>query len=111
MEQKRQPSKFTLCAIKGIQELENCLEHSALEQSLLELVKLRTSQINDCEQCREIHTREARTTGHTLQRLFLLRNWKETQDFNEREKAAPAFPAPKIPSARPCHSLLYQMEV
>lgn len=88
MEQKNQQTKFSLCAIKGIQELENCLENSRLERSLLELVKLRTSQIYECDHCKDMHTRDARTTGHTLQRLFALKNWREAADFNEREKAA-----------------------
>ncbi|MCC8358333.1 carboxymuconolactone decarboxylase family protein [Salinimicrobium sediminilitoris] len=91
MEEKIQHSKFTLCAIKGIQELDNCLDHCTIERSLLELVKLRASQIYDCEQCREMHTREARTTGYTLQRLFALKNWRESDEFNDREKAALAW--------------------
>ena len=91
MEKKVKETRFTLCAIKGIQELENCLTHSSVERSLLELVKLRASQIYECDQCKEIHTRDARTTGYTLQRLFSLKNWRESSDFNEREKAALAW--------------------
>ena len=91
MEQKVKESKFTLCAIKGIQELESCLTHCSVERSLLELVKLRASQIYECDQCKEMHTRDARTTGYTLQRLFSLKNWRESSDFSEREKAALAW--------------------
>ena len=91
MEQKIKESKFTLCATEGIQELENCLTHSSIERSLLELVKFRTSQIYECDQCEEMYTRDARTTGYTLQRLFALKNWRESSEFSEREKAALAW--------------------
>ena len=88
MEKQIQQPKFTLCAIKGIQELENCVSGSKLERSLLELVKLRTSEINDCDQCRKSHINEARTSGQTLERLFTLKNWREATCFSDRERAA-----------------------
>ena len=88
MEQQIHHSKFTLCAIKGIQQLENCVSQSALERSLLELVKLRASQINDCDQCKELYTGDARVSGQTLERLFTLKNWREVTCFNDRERAA-----------------------
>lgn len=91
MEEKIQHSKFTLCAIKGIQELENCLGHCKIEPSLLELVKLRASQIYECDQCKELHTRDARTTGYSLQRLSSLKNWRDSSDFSDTEKAALAW--------------------
>lgn len=100
MDQKIKDSKFMLCAIKGIQELENCISHSSLERSLLELVKLRTSQINDCDRCKELHIDDARASGQTLERLSLLKNWRETNHFTERERAALAWTEAIISSSR-----------
>ena len=100
MEQKIQDSKFTLCAIKGIQELENCISQSSVERSLLELVKLRTSQINDCDRCKELHIDNARASGQTLERLSLLKNWRKVDYFTEREKAALAWTEAIISSSR-----------
>ena len=91
MKQQNQHSNLTLCAIKGIQELENCVSQSNLERSLLELVRLRTSQINDCGQCRNLFTDDAQTSGQSQERLDSLKNWRESDRFNDREKAALAW--------------------
>lgn len=91
MEQQNQHSNLTLCAIKGIQELENCVSQSDMERSLLELVRLRTSQINDCGQCKDLFTDDAQSSGQSMERLDALKNWRESGKFSDREKAALAW--------------------
>lgn len=100
MEQQIQHSQFTLCAIKGIQEIENCVSQANLEQSLLELVRLRTADLNECGQCRDIFTDDAQFSGHTLERLEALKNWRRSAHFNDREKAALTWTEAILPSSR-----------
>jgi AhpD family alkylhydroperoxidase len=65
---------------------------SGLEPALLELVKLRASQINGCAYCIDMHTKDARAAGETEQRLYLLDAWHEaTHLYSERELAALAW--------------------
>lgn len=91
MEQRINYSKIALKAIKGIQEMENYVAGSGLEKPLIELVKLRASQINGCAFCIDMHTKDARKAGETEQRLYTLSVWEETDFFTEKEKAALAW--------------------
>ncbi|MFF7484247.1 carboxymuconolactone decarboxylase family protein [Streptomyces luteogriseus] len=59
-----------------------------LEPELLELVRIRASQINGCAFCLDLHSRDARGRGETEQRLHTLAAWRETPFFTERERAA-----------------------
>jgi AhpD family alkylhydroperoxidase len=61
---------------------------SGLERSLLELVRLRASQINHCAYCIDMHTKDARAQGETEQRLYLISAWREAPFFSERERVA-----------------------
>ena len=61
---------------------------ASLERRLIELVKIRASQINGCAYCIDMHTKEARLAGETEQRIYALSAWRETPFFNERERAA-----------------------
>ncbi len=61
---------------------------SKLEPSLLELVKMRASQINGCAYCFDMHSKDARAGGETEQRLYALNAWRETPFFTDRERAA-----------------------
>lgn len=61
---------------------------SGLEASLLELIKMRASQINGCAYCIDMHSKDARAHGETEQRLYALDAWRETPFFTERERAA-----------------------
>jgi AhpD family alkylhydroperoxidase len=67
------------------------IEASSLEHSLLELVKMRASQVNGCAYCLDMHTKDARAAGETEQRLYLLDAWRETSLYSERERAALAW--------------------
>ena len=68
--------------------LQHQVETSGLEHSLLELVKIRTSQINGCAYCLDMHTKDARALGETEQRIYALSAWRETPFFSDRERAA-----------------------
>lgn len=61
---------------------------SALEPSLVHLVKLRASQINSCALCQHMHTNEARADGEKQSRLDVLPAWREVPIFSPRERAA-----------------------
>ena len=65
--------------------LESYAHGSGLEPALLELVKIRASQINGCAYCLDMHTKDARSRGETEQRLYAVAAWHEAPFFNERE--------------------------
>ena len=75
-------------AFQAMLSLGKAVEASGLERSLLELVKVRASQINGCAYCLDMHTKDARVLGETEQRLYALNAWRETPFFSERERAA-----------------------
>ena len=68
--------------------LQREVEAGGLERSLLELVKIRASQINGCAYCIDMHTKDARVLGETEQRIYALSAWRETPFFSNRERAA-----------------------
>ena len=68
--------------------LEEFVHKSGLEPKLLELVKIRASQLNRCAYCLDMHTKDARAGGETEQRIFLLSAWGESPFYSERERAA-----------------------
>ena len=61
---------------------------SKLEPALIQLVKMRASQINGCAYCIDMHSKDARAEGETEQRLYALSAWKEAPFFTDRERAA-----------------------
>jgi AhpD family alkylhydroperoxidase len=77
--------------VKALMALESQVQSSGLEQSLIELVKTRASQINGCAYCIDMHTKDARKHGETEQRLYLLNAWQEAPAYSERERAALAW--------------------
>ena len=77
--------------MKAMMALENQIASSGLEQSLMELVKTRASQINGCAFCIDMHTKDARKRGETEQRLYLLNAWREAPCYTDRERAALAW--------------------
>ena len=62
--------------------------NSSFEPSLVELVKIRASQINGCANCINMHTAEARERGETEQRIYLLSAWREAPCYTDRERVA-----------------------
>ena len=67
------------------------INQAGLEHSLVELVKIRASQINGCAICLTMHTRDARKHGETEERIYMLNAWHETSLYSERERAALAW--------------------
>ena len=78
-------------ANKAIGELHAFVNRCGLEHGLLELVKLRASQINGCAHCIDMHTKQLRADGETEQRLYLLNAWQESPMYSDRERAALAW--------------------
>src|ERR1700745_3001581 len=78
--------------MKALMALETQIASSGLEQSLMELVKTRASQINGCAFCINMHTEDARKRGETEQRIYLLNAWHESPLYSDRERAALAWP-------------------
>lgn len=64
------------------------VRQTGLERSLVELVTIRASQINQCAFCIDMHTQDARAEGETEQRLYLLAAWREAPFYTPRERAA-----------------------
>ena len=83
---KAAPDGYT--AFSGVQAYVN---KSGLEHALLELVKMRASQINGCAFCLAMHSADAVKAGERHERLHLLPAWRETQLYTPRERAALAW--------------------
>ncbi|MGX7419127.1 carboxymuconolactone decarboxylase family protein [Carnobacterium gallinarum] len=76
-------------AIKIMMNMEGYLgKHVTLDKKLMELVKIRVSQINGCAFCLMMHTAETRKLGETEQRIYGLNAWKECLFYSEQERAA-----------------------
>jgi AhpD family alkylhydroperoxidase len=76
-------------ALRAMLELERAVHDGPLEASLIELVKVRASQVNGCAHCLEMHTKDARLLGESDDRLHLVAAWHEADTtFSDRERAA-----------------------
>lgn len=69
-------------------EMQKVVDECSLDHKLIELVKIRSSQINGCAFCLDMHTKDARAIGETEQRIYMLNAWKESNLYTERERAA-----------------------
>jgi AhpD family alkylhydroperoxidase len=78
-------------AMRAVQRVEAYIQQCGLEKRLIELVKMRASQINGCAHCLHVHSADARRAGETEQRLYLLNAWHEASLYTERERAALAW--------------------
>jgi AhpD family alkylhydroperoxidase len=78
-------------AAQALYGVERYLRGCGLERPLLELVRLRASQLNGCAYCIDMHTKDARAAGETEQRLYLLDAWREAPQYTDRERAALAW--------------------
>jgi len=79
--------KVEPAAYQAMYALEKYLSSSKIEPILLELIKMRASQLNGCAFCLNMHSADVRKIGETEQRLYLLNAWTETTLFTAREKA------------------------
>ena len=75
-------------AMQALVALDTYVKHCGLEISLLELIKIRASQLNGCAYCIYLHTRDARAKGEAEARIYLLDAWRESPLYSERERAA-----------------------
>jgi AhpD family alkylhydroperoxidase len=78
-------------AVEAMRALEKYVHTCGIDPKLLELIKIRASQINGCAYCLDMHTKDARTQGETEQRIYALNAWRETPFFTEKERAALAW--------------------
>jgi AhpD family alkylhydroperoxidase len=81
-------AKVSPRAVQAMIGLQSYVNNSGLEHSLLELVKMRASQINGCGYCLDMHLKDAMAAGETAQRLVLLDAWREAPFYSARERAA-----------------------
>lgn len=88
MEHRLNPFKASPKGYQAMAALEAFVTSCGLERPLLELVKMRASQINGCAYCLDMHSKDARALGETEQRLYLLSAWREAPFYTERERAA-----------------------
>jgi AhpD family alkylhydroperoxidase len=89
MQARLEAQKVSPAAYHAMLGLETFVrKQSKLEPALLELVKMRASQINGCAYCIDMHSKDARAEGETEQRLYALSAWEETPFFTDRERAA-----------------------
>ncbi|HEU5096943.1 MAG TPA: carboxymuconolactone decarboxylase family protein [Reyranella sp.] len=77
--------------MKAMMALESQVVANGLEPVLMELVKIRASQINGCAFCLHMHTRDARAKGEKEERIYLLDAWRESPLVSPRERAALAW--------------------
>src|SRR5262244_1307716 len=75
-------------ALRAMYSLQKYVDECGLEKPLVELVRLRASQINGCAFCIDMHTKDARANGESEQRPYTLRVWRETPFFTDRARAA-----------------------
>jgi AhpD family alkylhydroperoxidase len=91
MEERFNPFEKGPKAIKTLFSMGSYLAKSSIEQSLLELISFRVSQINGCAYCLDMHSKDLRARGETEQRLYVLDAWREAPFYTERERAALAW--------------------
>ena len=91
MEERLHYTKVSPGAYHALLGLEKYLHECGLEVGLLHLIKLRSSQINGCAFCLDMHWKDLRAIGETEQRLYSLDAWEESPYYTERERAALAW--------------------
>ncbi len=91
MKARLMPAQIAPGAYKALLAVQEYVNACGLEHGLMELVKLRASQINGCAWCIDMHTKDARAAGETEQRLYLLSAWREAPFYSARERAALAW--------------------
>jgi AhpD family alkylhydroperoxidase len=83
--------KASPAAAKAMIALESAVTQLGLDPGLLDLIKLRASQINGCAYCVDMHSADARKKGETERRLYSLSVWRESPFYTDRERAALAW--------------------
>jgi AhpD family alkylhydroperoxidase len=91
MQSRMELTKTNAAAYQAMLYLERYVRGSGIAPTLLELIKIRSSQINGCAFCIDMHTKDARLNGETEQRIYALNAWRETPFFTTQERAVLAF--------------------
>ncbi len=74
--------------VQAMLGLERQVRQAGFDSKLLDLVRMRASQLNGCAYCLDMHSKDARAAGETEQRLYGLEAWRETPYYSARERAA-----------------------
>jgi AhpD family alkylhydroperoxidase len=85
------PPEIAPDGYKALRAVEVYLARSGLPKGLIDLVKLRASQINGCAYCLDVHAKDARRDGEAEHRLYLLNGWRESPPYSPAERAALAW--------------------
>src|SRR5215472_6045044 len=88
MEARMSYAKASSGTYKAMLALESYLGECGLEPNLLDLVRVRASQLNGCAYCLDMHSKDLRARGESEQRIYLLGAWEEAPFYTERERAA-----------------------
>ncbi|MBK6856179.1 MAG: carboxymuconolactone decarboxylase family protein [Microthrixaceae bacterium] len=88
MEPRLNVSTVATDGYNGLLRVEKFLRSSSLDSTILELVKLRASQINGCGYCVDMHAHDAAVAGETTERLFVVAAWRHAPYFTNAERAA-----------------------
>lgn len=91
MQQRIDAMKVSPGAYQAMAALQSYVDQSGLDRKIIELIKIRASQINGCAFCLAMHTRDARKLGETDERMHLLNAWREAPIYTARERAALAW--------------------
>jgi AhpD family alkylhydroperoxidase len=91
MKARLNPYQASPETMKAMMVLENHVRESGLDPTIVELVKIRASQINGCAFCIDMHTHDARGNGEVEERIYLLDAWREAPHYTARERAALAW--------------------
>ncbi|CAH0258545.1 carboxymuconolactone decarboxylase family protein [Peribacillus simplex] len=88
MEQRINYMKTNREVVKLMMGLEEYKKTTEIDSKLIELIKIRASQINGCAYCLDMHTKDARAMGETEQRIYCLSAWRESPFYSDSERAA-----------------------
>jgi len=83
---KQSPDLF-----KKFADFSSSLKHSSIDESIIDLVNIRASQVNGCTFCLDMHSKEATLRGERPLRMYHVAAWRESELFNPRERAALAW--------------------
>ena len=87
MKRRIKIDKVSPAGYSAVLGLEKFIESTPLTRTHKDLIKIRSSQINGCAFCIDMHTKEARKAGETEQRIYALNAWRDTPFFSEEERA------------------------
>lgn len=87
MEQRINAAQVAPGAYKIMLQFEAYAKTTGFDQLLIELIKIRASQINGCAYCLDMHTKDARAFGETEQRIYCLNAWREAPFYSDAERA------------------------